>query len=273
MDWFRFQYKTNLQTNRKRSSFSTNGELHGSRSIQCDNHKSNHNCGKHSSVTINFSKIALLILLSPTSVLANAVSQSNTGSVTNQNYNVNNGNFHTNQYGGNIVCQGPMMNITPFSTFNTNFQKPFDHRYRTPVYDPTDIVGDFDDSGNPIGDGTPDNPGRILYYQENYSGTNKDSYSIGTGITLNFSIPLDRKLGKLCKDAASTQIGIQNQKLKNLELEWHVARVKHCGELIQKGINVREDSVFYNVCKDVYLTPKPNQIEKHYHSFSIPEKK
>ena len=166
-----------------------------------------------------------------------------------------------------------MMNITPFSTFNTNFQKPFDHRYRTPVYDPTDIVGDFDDEGNPIGDGTPDNPGNILFWQENYSGTNKDSYSIGTGITLNFSIPLDRKLGKLCKDAASTQIGIQNQKLKNLELEWHVARVKHCGELMQKGINVREDSVFYNVCKDVYLTPKPNQIEKHYHSFSIPEKK
>ena len=80
---------------------------------------------KHSSNAVNLSKIALLILLSPTSVLANAVSQSNTGSVTNQNYNVNNGNFHTNQYGGNIVCQGPMMNITPFSTFNTNFQKPF----------------------------------------------------------------------------------------------------------------------------------------------------
>ncbi len=273
MDWFRFQYKTNLRTNRKRSSVPTKRTLFWTRALQCHNHKSDHNCGKHSSVTINFSKIALLILLSPTSVLANAVSQSNTGSVTNQNYNVNNGSFHTNQYGGNIVCQGPMMNITPFSTFNTNFQKPFDHRYRTPVYDPTDLVGDFDDDGSPIGDGTPDNPGRILFYQENYSGTNKDSYSIGTGITLNFSIPLDRKLGKLCKEAASTQIGIQNQKLKNLELEWHVARVKHCGELMQKGINVREDSVFYNVCKDVYLTPKPNQIEKHYHSFSIPEKK
>ena len=84
---------------------------------------------------------------------------------------------------------------------------------------------------------------------------------------------MDRKLGKLCKDAASTQIGIQKQKLKNLELEWHVARVKHCGELMQKGIRVKENSVFFSVCKDVYLTPKPNQIEKHYHSFSIPEKK
>ena len=273
MDWFRFQYKTNLQTNRKRSSFSTNGKLHGARSIKCDNNKSNNRSRKHSSNAVNLSKIALLILLSPAPVLANAVSQSNTGSVTNQNYNVNNGNFHTNQYGGNIVCQGPMMNITPFSTFNTNYQKPFSHFYETPVYDPTDLVGDFDDDGNPIGDGTPDNPGKILYYQKNYSGTNKDSFAIGTGITLNFSIPLDRQLGKLCKDAASTQIGIQKQKLKNLELEWHVARVKHCGELMQKGINVKEGTIFHSVCSDVFLTPKPNQIEKHYHSFSIPEKK
>ena len=103
------------------------------------------------------------------------------------------------------------------------------------MYDPTDLVGDFDDDGNPIGDGTPDNPGKILYYQKNYSGTNKDSFAIGTGITLNFSIPLDRQLGKLCKDAASTQIGIQKQKLKNLELEWHVARVKHCGGINAEG--------------------------------------
>ena len=234
MDWFKFRYKTTLRANRRRSSFSTNGKLYGSWSIKCNNNKQKYNRGKHNSHAVNFSKIALLILLSPTSVLANAVSQSNTGSVTNQNYNVNNGSFHTNQYGGNIVCQGAQMNITPFSTFNSNYQKPFSHFYETPVYDPTDLVGDFDDDGNPIGDGTPDNPGKILYYQKNYSGTNKDSFSIGTGITLNFSIPLDRKLGKLCKDAASTQIGIQNQKLKNLELEWHVARVKHCGELMQK---------------------------------------
>ena len=165
MDWFRFQYKANMETNRERSSFSNDRKLHGSRAFQCHHNNQKHNRGKRDSHAINFSKVALLLLLSPTPVLANAVSQSNTGSVTNQNYNVNNGNFHTNQYGGNIVCQGPMMNITPFSTFNTNFQKPFDHRYETPVYDPTDIVGDFDDSGNAIGDGTPDNPGNILYWQ------------------------------------------------------------------------------------------------------------
>ena len=121
-------------------------------------------------------------------------------------------------FGGNVVCQGAMMNITPFSTFNTNFQKPFSHFYETPVYDPTDLVGDFDDDGNPIGDGTPDNPGNILYYQKNYSGTNKDSYSLGTGITLNFSIPLDRQYTRKCKEAAQIQNDINKQKLKNLEL-------------------------------------------------------
>ena len=268
MDWFRFQYKANLRTNRKRSSLSTDGKLYGSRSFKRNNNKQKYNHGKHNSHAINFSKVALLILLSPTAVLANAVSQSNTGSVTNQNYNVNNGAFHTNQFGGNIVCQGAMLNITPFSTFNSNWAKPFDHRYSTPVYDPTDIEGDFDDDGNPIGDGTPDNPGNILYWQENYSGTNKDAYSLGTGITLNFSIPLDKKLGRQCKEAAETQINIQKQKLKNLELEWHVARVKHCGTLKQSGINVKSDSPFFQVCKDIFLTPKPNQIESHYHSFS-----
>ena len=272
MDWFRFQYKANLRTDRKRSGLSTDRKLFRTRALKCNNYKSPNNRGKHNSHAINFSKIALVLLLSPTSVLANAVSQSNTGSVTNQNYNVNNGSFHTNQMGGNIVCQGAMMNITPFSTFNSNFQKPFDYRYETPVYDPTDIEGDFDDDGDPIGDGTPDNPGNILYYQQNYSGTNKDAYALGTGITLNFSIPLDRELGRQCKAAAQTQINIQKQKLKNLELEWHVARVKHCGELMQKGINVKKGTVFHSVCSDVYLSPKPNQIEKHYHSFSSEKK-
>ena len=123
MDWFRFQYKTNLEAVRKRISFSTKRTLHGSRTNQCHNYKSGNHHGKHTSNAINFSKIALLILLSPTSVLANAVSQSNTGSVTNQNYNVNNGAFHTNQFGGNIVCQGPMMNITPLLNIQYKFSK------------------------------------------------------------------------------------------------------------------------------------------------------
>ena len=272
MDWFRLQYKTLLHANRKRSSLSIKRKLFWTRAVQCHNYKSPNHHGKYSNHAINFSKIALLLLLSPTAGLANAVSQSNTGSVTNQNYNVNNGSFHQSQFGGNIVCQGAMLNITPFSTFNSNWAKPYRDYYYTPYYNPTDIEGDFDDEGNPIADGTPDSPGEILFYQQNYSGTNKDNYSLGTGITLNFSIPLDKKLGKQCKEAAATQISIQKQKLKNLELEWHVGRVKHCGQLQQSGINVKKNSPFYEVCKDIFLTPKPNQIESHYHSVSSEKK-
>ena len=174
MDWFRFQYKTNVEAIRKWGSLPIDRKLYGTRAFKRHNNKQKYNRGKYNSHTINFSKVALLLLLSPTAVLANAVSQSNTGSVTNQNYNVNNGAFHTQQFGGNIVCQGAMLNITPFSTFNSNWAKPYRDYYYTPYYNPTDIEGDFDDDGSPIGDGTPDSPGEILFYQQNYSGTNKD---------------------------------------------------------------------------------------------------
>ena len=43
------------------------------------------------------------------------------------------GNMTTNQYGGNIVCQGPTLTISPFSTFGVNYQKPFRDFYE-PVH-------------------------------------------------------------------------------------------------------------------------------------------
>ena len=159
------------------------------------------------------------------------------------------------------------MTITPFTTFNSNYRKPFQHYYETPYYDPTDIEGDFDDDGNPIGDGTPDNPGDILFYQQNYSGTNKDSYALGTGITLNFSIPLNRRLGKECEDAARTQTNINKQKLKNLELDWHFARLKHCGEKKLAGIQFAKSSPYYDLCKDIEIVPKKGQVLPHRHEF------
>ena len=160
------------------------------------------------------------------------------------------------------------MTITPFSTFNSNYRKPFNHIYETPVYDETDLVGDFDDDGNPIGDGTPDNPGKILFMQQNYSGTNKDSYALGTGITMNISIPLDKKLGKQCKEAAQIQNDIRKQKLKNLELDWHFARLKHCGEKKIAGIQFTKDSPYYNLCKDIEIVEKANQVIPHQHSLT-----
>ena len=51
--------------------------------------------------------------------------------------------------------------------------------------------------------GVPDNPGNILYYQENYSG-NKDSLGLNFGFAFTFNIPLDNRFQDSCLDAANT---------------------------------------------------------------------
>ena len=165
------------------------------------------------------------------------------------------GNMTTNQYGGNIVCQGPTLTISPFSTFGANYLKPYRDYYTTPVYDPTDADED----------GVPDNPGVVLYEQLNYSGTNKDSFALNFGVSASFSIPLDRGLQNQCKSAADTQISIQKQVLENKRLDWQIARIRECGKLKQEGIMLTTDSPFYNICKDVYLVPKANQVIPHTH--------
>jgi len=170
------------------------------------------------------------------------------------------GNMTTNQFGNNIVCQGSTLTFSPFITFGSNYRKPFDHYYETPFYDPTDANDD----------GVPDNPGDILFYQQNYSGTNKDSFAINTGFSLNFTIPLDRSLQTTCEEAATTQVLLQQQILENKRLDWQIARIRECGNLLANGVRVHEDSPFYGLCADIYLEPKPNQVIPHTHEI-IPD--
>jgi len=172
----------------------------------------------------------------------------------------------TNSYGPQqIQCQGATMALQPYTQFGVNYMKPFNHSYETPVYDPTDLVGDTDDDGNDIGDGVPDNPGDILYMQRNYSGTNKDAYSLNSGVTLSFIVPLDKRFQNTCLRAANKQIELQNQKLLNLEMDWHIARYKNCAELFSKGYRLKKSSPYYSICKDVEIIEKPNQVLPHTH--------
>ena len=108
-----------------------------------------------------------------------------------------------------------------------------------------------------------------MFYQQNYSGTNKDSFALGTGITLNFSIPLDRQYTKQCKQAAQVQNDINKQKLKNLELDWHFARLKHCGEKKILGIQFTKDSPYYDLCSDIEIVPQANQVLPHNHKIDL----
>ena len=121
-------------------------------------------------------------------------------SVSNFATQVLGGPMVENQYGNGIVCSGPQMGFSPFVTTTFNQRRPQDYIYNTPVYDPTD------DDNN----GVPDNPGNILYYQENYSG-NKDSLGLNFGFAFTFNIPLDKRFQDSCLNAANTQINYKTR--------------------------------------------------------------
>ena len=165
------------------------------------------------------------------------------GSVTNQAIQVLQGPYITNTYGGGIQCQGPTLNITPFITGSASAQKPFEGFYDTPVYDMRDIDED----------GAPDNPGSILWYQPTRTGQ-KDNYNLSLGVSATWSIP-----------------HLMRQQHANKRLDFEIARLKNCGELMQKGIMFHPKSPYYSVCADVVVMNK-NQIAPHRHTIPAPSR-
>jgi len=192
------------------------------------------------------------------SATANPVANSS-GSVTNQAVQVLQGPYITNTYGGGVQCQGPTMNFTPFVTASASAQKPFEPFFDDPVYDVTDNFGAFDDDGRPIGDGILDNPGDILFTKRTRTGQ-KDNYSLGVGFSITWSRPLDTKLQNLCKQAAQSQIELTQQVVSSKRLEFEIARLKNCGDLMLKGIQFSPRSPYYKICQDVLVNNPPGHV-------------
>ena len=164
------------------------------------------------------------------------------------------GPYITNTYGGGIQCQGPTMNLTPYVTGTGNFKRPFESYYDDPVYD----VHDADD------DGQIDNPGNVLYYMP--TRTNQtDAYNLSVGLSATWSRPLDKTLQDQCKLAASTQIKLQQQLTANKRLDFEIARLKNCGELMKSGIMFHPKSPYASVCADVVLVNPPGVVAQHTH--------
>ena len=186
------------------------------------------------------------------------------GSVTNQAIQVLQGPYITNTYGGGIQCQGPTVNFTPFITGSVSAQKPFEPYYDSPVYNGLDLTGDVDDDGKPKGDGIPDFPGEILYEVPTRTGQ-KDNYNLSVGFSATWSTPLDKRLQQQCKEAASTQIKLQQQLIANKRLDFEIARLKNCGELKLKGIQFHPKSPYYGVCADVVVNNPPGHEHPHVH--------
>jgi len=188
--------------------------------------------------------------------------------VTNQAIQVLQGPYITNTYGGGIQCQGPTRNFTPYVTGTASAAKPYEPYYMDPVYDVTDNFGAFDGDGNPIGDGVLDNPGDILFKKKTRTGQ-KDNYSIGIGFSMTWSTPTDKKLQDLCKTAAASNIQLMQQAHANKRLDFEIARLKNCGELMQKGIMFRPGTEMAKICADVMVVNK-NAIAPHRHTIPSP---
>lgn len=265
MDWFKLKQQTNIFYRDSRCSFPVRGIVHWTRNVESNNNSKRTNNTKRN----HFYKYLLAIVLGlPTPTLANTdvggVSATanpvanSSGSVTNQAIQVLQGPYITNGYGDGISCQGSTLNITPYVTGSLSQQHPFEHMWDQPVYNNVDA----DD------DGIPDNPGQILYTIPTRTGmTNNSNLSIGVSATL--SIPRDRKAQELCREAAKTHNEYRAQLLANKRLDFEIARLKNCGELLQKGIMFHPRSPYYKVCADVVVMNK-NTIAPHVHPISPP---
>ena len=267
------QQQTNIYTNDTRSSVSIHRDTIRSWFTKSDNYKQNNRNSKRNRHYINLLAVGLTSVFFPSQALANVGGVSATaapvanssGSVTNQAIQVLQGPYITNTYGGGIQCQGPTRNFTPYVTGSVSASKPYEDYYDTPVYDMRDLTGDFDDDGNPIGDGAPDNPGDILFYQPTRTGQ-KDNYSLGIGFSMTWSTPTDKKMQDLCKKAAETQIELNAQLTANKRLDFEIARLKNCGDLKLRGIQFHPKSPYYKVCADVVVNNPPGHDHPHVHA-------
>ena len=240
------------------------------------------------------------------SATANPIANSS-GSVTNQAIQVLQGPYITNTYGGGISCQGPTANFTPYITHARSDKDPFETFYLEPQYDNRDFEGRmvevtkqvknwpweewydnrtytnadgdtvraYEDGADMTirvmemqGDGVPDNPGSQLWQKPVRTGMTRNS-STSIGLSATLSLPLDGGLQARCKQAAETQIALQGQLLANKRLDFELARLKNCGELLKAGIRFHPKSPYARVCADVVVN-NVNTVMQHRHTIPSP---
>ena len=281
MEWSRSISEAKLATSESRSCFSIHRIVSRSRTSEPDNNSKSNRDTKHHRYNKYIYPIKTLCLLA-LSVIATAPASAETvggvsataapvanssGSVTNQAIQVLQGPYITNTYGGGVQCQGPTMNFTPYVTGAIAAQKPFQDYYNDPVYDVTDNFGAFDEDGQPLGDGVLDNPGSVLFTKKTRTAQ-KDNYNLGVGFSVTWSRPMDKNLQKLCKDAAQTQVELQQQIISSKRLEFELARLRNCGNLAKEGIQFHPRSPYHKICADVLINNPPGHKHPHHHAIS-----
>ena len=269
MDWFRPYTKTKLHDGNTRRSLSIYRKLFWTRIKKSHNNTENHHYPKRHKHDKHVLKLISLCLTVGTatpsfasdiggvSATANTIANSS-GSLTNQAIQVLQGPYITNTYGNGIQCQGPTMNITPFLTGNIAIKRPYESHYMDPVYNNVDANNDD----------VPDNPGEILYYIPTRTGQ-KDSSTVSLGVSATWSKPLDKKLQEQCKQAAAANINLMNQSVANKRLDFEIARLKNCGELMKAGIIFKPGTEYAKVCADVMLINPAGVVANHTHEIPV----
>ena len=109
-----------------------------------------------------------------------------------------------------------------------------------------------------------DNPGSVLYYKPTRTGQ-KTNHSIGWGISMNITIPLDKRHNEGCLVAANTQNQLNQQLIANKRLDFEMARLKHCAEQERLGVTFHPSSPAAQICADIVVTNPHGVIPNHQH--------
>ena len=248
--------------------------------------------------------VALAENVGGVSATANPIANSS-GSVTNQAIQVLQGPYITNTYGGGVQCQGSTLNFTPYVQFADSRKDPWIDSYLEPQYDMTDFTGrttqqtitvknypweswydtrtkadgtrwfpDGEDMEITVDvdgpDGKPDNPG-VVVWEKPVRTDYHANQSLNIGLSATLSIPMNKKLQKQCMEAAQLQNDMQGQLIANKRLDFEIARLKNCGELIKTGIMFHPKSPYYSICADVVVTNPGGQLLPHEHVIPQPE--
>ena len=94
--------------------------------------------------------------------------------------------------------------------------------------------------------------------------------SFNVGLSATLSIPLNRGMQRRCKEAAEAQIASVQQLTANKRLDFEIARLKNCGELMKAGIMFHPKSPYASICSDVVVTAPGGQIIPHEHQIPQP---
>jgi len=242
------------------------------------------------------------------SATANPIANSS-GSVTNQAIQVLQGPYVTNTYGNGVSCQGTTLNMTPYIQFADSRKDPWEDFYNEPQYNTTDISGqmtptyvtvqnypweDWYDTRTKADGSRWFEDGADMTIIQDIDGANgvpdivdsggsmtpswykpirtdmRANQSFNLGLSATLSIPLNRGMQRLCKEAATANVTMQNQLVANKRLDFEIARLKNCGELKKAGIYFHPQSPYASVCADVVVTNPGGQLHPHSHDLPQP---